>query len=78
MQSSLGPFDRADDKGTTTNSSTTTINDGPPLFPTTDKNDINSDHQLNQHHNGVNATFDDGVVMESGPRGILVVFGGFL
>ena len=26
----------------------------------------------------VNATFDDGVVMESGFRGYLVVFGGFL
>ena len=40
----------------------------------------------NEHYSGnaltrtesVNAAFDEGVVMESGARGYLVVFGGFL
>ncbi|KAF9278722.1 hypothetical protein BGZ68_008404 [Mortierella alpina] len=38
---------------------------------------IHSHHHLSRHAS-VNATFDEGVVMESGFRGYLVVFGGFL
>lgn len=52
---------------------TATINNGVVLA----KGEHYSGDTLSRTHS-VNATFDEGVVMESGARGYLVVFGGFL
>lgn len=92
MSHNLGPFDRTNDQGAATNSSATTVYDQPEPSFIKETNDAASDvstvpgsdseHMQDAHdekaHNGVNATFEDGVVMESGPRGYMVVFGGFL
>lgn len=92
MPQNLGPYDGTDCQGATTNSSTTTVCNQPetpsyqikgtdtgsnvstiPVDP-----EYMQDTQGGKIQSGVNATFEDGVVMESGRRGYLVVFGGFL
>lgn len=85
MPHKLGPSDRTNGQGTTTNSSTTTVYDQPEPPFIKETNDTGSDpehmrdaHDEKAHDSGVNATFEDGVVMESGGRGYMVVFGGFL
>lgn len=94
MPHNLGPFDRTNDQGATTNSSTTTVHDQPETLSYQVKESdtasyvstvsvSDSEHTKNAQgektqSSGVNATFEDGVVMESGRRGYLVVFGGFL
>ncbi|KAG0341305.1 hypothetical protein BG004_006090 [Podila humilis] len=55
-----------------------TINKGSINSSRSSISKVEENEQRQQQTAGVNATFQDGVVMESGRRGILVVFGGFL
>ncbi|KAF9217451.1 hypothetical protein BGZ59_004301 [Podila verticillata] len=91
MPHNLGPSDGTNGQGTTTNSSTTTVYDQPKPPFVKETNDsasyvstvpgsehMRDAHDEKAHNSGVNATFGDGAVMESGRRGYMVVFGGFL
>ncbi|KAF9328386.1 hypothetical protein BG006_008405 [Podila minutissima] len=92
MPQNLGPYAGTNCQGATTNSSTTTVYNQPEIPSYQIKgSDTGSnvstipidleymqDTQGEKIQSVVNATFEDGVVMESGRRGYLVVFGGFL